>query len=119
MSGDIKDDPIFEVIEAHRRADASFMEAMRAQHRRHDDKGSDMVDALENASSEATIRLLSTTPTTLPGTIALLRYVLECEAAGNQILKIDRLGGTGPRADLELCARLLEALERIGGEAGA
>jgi hypothetical protein len=30
MSGDIKDDPIFEVIEAHRRADASFMEAMRA-----------------------------------------------------------------------------------------
>ena len=48
MSGDIKDDPIFEVIEAHRRADASFMEAMRAQHRRHDDKGSDMVDALEN-----------------------------------------------------------------------
>ena len=44
MSGDIKDDPIFEVIEAHRRADASFMEAMRAQHRRHDDKGSDMVD---------------------------------------------------------------------------
>jgi hypothetical protein len=67
MSGDIKDDPIFEVIEAHRRADASFMEAMRAQHRRHDDKGSDMVDALENASSEATIRLLSTTPTTLPG----------------------------------------------------
>ena len=113
------DDPIFEVIEAHRRADASFMEAMRAQHRRHDDKGSDMVDALENASSEATIRLLSTTPTTLPGTIALLRHVLECEAAGNQILKIDRLGGTGPRADLELCARLLEALERIGGEAGA
>ena len=119
MNGDIKDDPIFEVIEAHRRADASFMEAMRAQHRRHDDKGSDMVDALENASSEATIRLLSTTPTTLPGTIALLRHVLECEAAGNQILKIDRLGGTGPRPDLELCARLLEALERIGGEAGA
>ena len=54
----MSDDPIFEVIEAHRRADASFMEAMRAQHRRHDDKGSDMVDALENASSEATISII-------------------------------------------------------------
>ena len=27
------------------------------------------------------------TPTTLPGTIALLRYVLECEAAAIKFLK--------------------------------
>ena len=95
------------------------MEAMGAQHRRHDGKGSDIVDARRMHRAKPPFRLLSTTPTTLPGTIALLRHVLECEAAGNQILKIDRLGGTGPRADLELCTRLLEALERIGGEAGA
>jgi hypothetical protein len=109
----MSDDPIFEVIEAHRRAEASWWEATRAHGRREDSKGASMVEALLDAARQATVRLFSTTPTTLSGAIALLRYIAECEASGDEILSIDHLGGTGGRSALQFCHRLIEALERI------
>ena len=117
MNGDIKDDPIFEVIEAHRRAELSWWEAARAYGRREDSKGASMVEALLDAVQQATVRLFSTTPTTVSGSIgSTVCYIAECETSGDEILSIDHLGGTGSRSAVEFCHRLIEALERIEGE---
>ena len=116
MSGNIRDDPIFDAIETHRRAELSWWEAARAYGRREDSKGASMVEALLDASRQATVRLFSTTPTTVSGTIALIRYIAECETSGEEILSIDHLGVTGSRSAVEFCHRLIEALERIEGE---
>ena len=45
-----------------------------------------MLDALSHADGEAIRVMLRTPPTTLAGVKALLRYVAECEEAGDDIL---------------------------------
>ena len=107
MNGDIKDDPIFEVIDAHRRAELSWWEAARAYGRREDSKGASMVEALLDASQQATVRLFSTTPTTVSGTIALIRYIAECETSGEEILSIDHLGVHRQ----QVCCRILSSVD--------
>src|SRR5262245_27789928 len=75
-------DPIFAAIEARKLTAAAC--------------GAARTDAAASAAPDAdaarTRDLLRTVPTTLEGVRALVRYVMECEQRGDDVLQTDRLG---------------------------
>jgi hypothetical protein len=84
-------DPIFAAIDARKQTYARYCEA----HTRWCDDGEEP-GALEeqsddacHASNEALLTMLSTRPTTIAGTLALLQYVLVCDAEqDHEILEV-------------------------------
>jgi hypothetical protein len=81
-------DPIYAVIDARKRTLAAFSAAS---------KGNE--DADGEADWNATRVMLSTPPTTLDGLRALVRYVMECEHGGDEILSTIMEGDGEPFAD--------------------
>jgi hypothetical protein len=99
------DDPVFAAIEQHRTA-----------HRAVEDGPAEPPSDLTDALYEQSCRLGDTTPTSLAGVIAILRYRREVTAAAYDLFPGD--GGAGhPRADMENWLAVIErALTRIAGQ---
>jgi hypothetical protein len=114
-------DPIFAAIEARKQTDARFAKtsahygAYQESHRHLNgdlpEDGEEVAenDAAADEDNEAILALLSTTPTTLVGALALLQYVAECENEGDEILMGQAIndGGYGYHT---LIATLIAAL---------
>jgi hypothetical protein len=77
------------------------------------DRKAALAEAQFEGASAAGRDLFLTTPTTLPGALALLRYIVEREAAGDEFLMYDSLPGPYRRSSVALCHQLIEVLTRV------
>lgn len=109
LTPEIKD-PIFAAIDRHRAALLAWLDAAKAA----DNRGaiSGFAEAMANIENHAFAKLLSTTPTTLAGILALLRYIELNDREGDALLEINTVPGYRISA-LALVARLREAIEQI------
>jgi hypothetical protein len=102
-------DPIFAAIDVHKATWAVFMAA-------DSDEANDAACAKD---ADAIRAMVHTIPTTLAGLLALVRYVVECEAADEVTVVgicadgADRSMG-GPICGERLLATIATALERLG-----
>jgi hypothetical protein len=104
-------DPILDAIERHRRAEMGAAATYRFRNERERDE-------LEEAASAALRNLIETTPTTISGAIALLRYldvVTNTEGVGGGLFA-DYASLRPVAADL--LTRLAEVIERSNDGAG-
>jgi hypothetical protein len=100
-SGDVPD-PVFAAIEARKATWAASNDSP---------EDADVPHALLEADDTAILVMLQTTPTTLQGIKALLRYIVECEENG-ELLNLIQDGYDRPAGGI-LARTLLTALERL------
>jgi hypothetical protein len=98
------DDPVFALIEAHRAAAGAFGAVLHEE----DDHFNDVVaaarvDAAEDVELSALDDLMEAVPTTVPGVVALMRYIVEASS-------LERLGDEDINPLLTGLAAALEGL---------
>jgi hypothetical protein len=110
----VKPDPILLVIERHKAAQGLWVQvqdaANTATSEDHERKSA-LAERHWHAVSDATRELFVTTPKSIDGLLALLQYVAEREAAGDELLSLDSLPPPYSRASVALCHRAIEVLE--------
>ena len=110
----VKPDPILLVIERHKAAHGLWVqmqdEANTATSEDHERKSS-LAERHWHAVADAARELFVTTPRSIDGLLALLQYIAEREAAGDELLSLDSLPPPYSRASVALCHRAIEVLE--------
>jgi hypothetical protein len=119
-------DPIFAAIERRRATIAAHKIAREhaAEEKSHDKKtGRNFAESKKreraawNADTEAIRALFSTVPATLAGVLALVRYVAECDAAGDDIWMVYMTDEDEPEYGYQtLFASVLAALEKLNAQ---
>jgi hypothetical protein len=111
--GGIKPDPILAVIERHKAAHGLWVqvqdEANAAGSEDHERKSA-LAERQWHAVADATRELFVTTPASIDGLLALLQYIADREAAGDELLSLDSLPPPYSRASVALCHRAIEVL---------
>jgi hypothetical protein len=113
-------DPIFAAIEERRATITAHNAALKDSAAEERVNGAGLVQAkwrervASNADAKAIRTLFSTVPTTLAGVLALVRYVEECDAAGDDIWMVYMTDEDEPVYGYQaLFASVIAALEKL------
>lgn len=111
-------DPIFDLIDTHRKAEAAFIDSIREDVRMADPRWLEYerIRELSNDKTEdAAADLVSVQPTTMAGVIALLSYAAEYVDKGNEWPDLEE-DGEQNTWEVFLHRSLAEALAEIAGQ---
>jgi hypothetical protein len=114
-SAEDHDDPIFKAVNFHKKASQRFAQAVRAEDELNGCTGAPSAefDEAETASRAATVLLLNTVPTSLPGILTLLAYIADTEDDNDSLFGLRLYGGavTEPGPAFRLISDALQSLE--------
>jgi hypothetical protein len=109
-------DPILPVIAHHKSEHARWIElqdeanAALASSPEDQERKSAQAERQWHVVSDAARALFATTPNSIEGLLALLQYIAEREAAGDELLALEALPPPHSRASVALCHRAIEVL---------
>lgn len=112
-------DPIFIAIDRHRFADTRWLQCQKEANQLLDvnspeyARRRELADAQFDELSKASHALFLTQPETIAGALALLRYIADRSAAGDDLLELSALPGPHNKASVALCHRLITALTAL------